>query len=153
MHSGHVAVRAAKANVLGGEDAAFLLGLVDSGIRLRWAAGARVKEHVAPERVDPNQMIRRKFRNGQVRSLVCFNRGGWRALQGLAWMGVGLVQLFVHGLLSKIIPAKRLHYRLRAAGALGKVLWARPFWHMSAGALQQARPITDRSEHLLTSSL
>jgi succinoglycan biosynthesis protein ExoM len=127
-------------NRLGGEDSAFLLNLVDRGMHLTWASDAWVREHVAAERTHPDMMAVRRFRNGQVRSAVCFRSGGLRALQGFGWMAAGAAQFCAYGLtamsLSRIDPPKALHYRLRAWGGAGKVLWGKSFWPLSCGALE-----------------
>jgi succinoglycan biosynthesis protein ExoM len=122
-------------NDIGGEDSEFLMRLVDRGVRLIWAADALVVEHVPSQRIDPLRLSLRRFRNGQVRSLVCFRSGGLRTLGGIAWMGAGVAQIILFGLLSIVCQAfdhkRALHFRFKAVGGLGKVLWMRPFWRSS----------------------
>jgi glycosyltransferase involved in cell wall biosynthesis len=119
-------------NHLGGEDSEFLMRLVDRGIPLIWAADALVIEHVPSQRIKPLRLALRRFRNGQVRSLVCFRSGGLRTLGGIAWMAAGVAQIILFAVLSMLCQAfdhkRALHFRLKAAGGLGKVLWMRPFW-------------------------
>jgi succinoglycan biosynthesis protein ExoM len=126
---------ATELNHIGGEDSEFLMRLVDRGVRLIWAADALVVEHVPSHRVDPLRLSLRRFRNGQVRSLVCFRSGGLRTLGGIAWMAAGVAQIVLFGLLSIVCQAfdhkRALHFRLKAAGGLGKVLWMRSFWMSS----------------------
>ena len=105
---------------------------MDRGVRLTWAADALVVEHVPSQRMDPLRLALRRFRSGQVRSLVCFRSGGLRTLGGIAWMAAGVAQIILFGLLSIVCQAighkRALHFRLKAAGGLGKVLWMRLFW-------------------------
>jgi succinoglycan biosynthesis protein ExoM len=123
---------ATELNQLGGEDSEFLMRLVDRGVRLTWAADALVVEHIPSQRIDPLQLSLRRFRNGQVRSLICFRSGGVRTLAGIAWMVAGVSQIILFGALSIVCQAvhhKRASYfRFKAVGGLGKVLWMRPFW-------------------------
>jgi glycosyltransferase involved in cell wall biosynthesis len=119
-------------NRFGGEDSEFFMRLVDRGVRLIWAADALVVEHVPSHRMDPLQIAVRRFRHGQNRSFVCFRSGGLRTFAGIAWMAAGVAQIILFGLLSIVCRAvdhkRALHFRAKAAGGLGKVLWLRPFW-------------------------
>ena len=121
---------ATELNHSGGEDSEFFMRLVDRSVRLIWAADALVVEHVPSQRLDPLRLALRRFRNGQIRSRVCFRSGGLRTLGGIAWMAAGVAQITLFGLLSigcQVVDHKRaLHFRLKAAGGLGKVLWMRP---------------------------
>ena len=134
---------ATELNRLGGEDSEFLMRLVDRGVRLIWAADALVVEHVPMQRMDPLRLVLRRFRNGQVRSLVCFRSGGLRTLGGIAWMAAGVAQIILFGGLSivwQFVDHNRaLNFRLRAAGGLGKVLWMRPFWDLSIAEADPTR--------------
>jgi succinoglycan biosynthesis protein ExoM len=134
---------ATELNDLGGEDSEFLMGLADRGIRLIWASDALVIEHVPSERIDPVRMTLHRFRSGQVRSLVCFRCGRLRTLEGIAWMAAGLTQFILFGLLStgyQPFDHKRaLHFRLKAAGGLGKMLWMRP-WRATTDSAWGSRP-------------
>ncbi len=127
---------------LGGEDSNFLMSLVDRGVPLTWAADALVEEHVPQERTSLASLATRQFRNGQVRSLIRFRASGWRALEGVAWMGVGLMQLVGYGLAGLVLarhrPERAALYRLKAAGGAGKVLWMRPFWKLTYGRAEPA---------------
>ncbi len=124
-------------SALGGEDTEFLAALVGRGIRLTWAAGAVVTEHVPADRVTLDSLASRHFRNGQIRSLVCFRKGGLAQLEGFAWMGIGLSQAAGFGLASLALapfrPQLARYYRLKAHGGAGKVAWMRPFWKVSYG--------------------
>ena len=127
---------------LGGEDSNFLMSLVDRGVPLTWAADALVEEHVPQERTSLASLATRQFRNGQVRSLIRFRASGWRALEGVAWMGAGLMQLVGYGLAGLVLarhrPERAALYRLKAAGGAGKVLWMRPFWKLTYGRAEPA---------------
>lgn len=129
---------------LGGEDSALLMALAQRGLRFTWAAEAWVKEHVPSERLTLPSLATRHFRNGQVRSLVRFRATGVRKLEGVAWMGVGLVQAAGYGLasllLTRLRPERAAFCRLKACGGAGKVLWMRPFWKITYGAASAARP-------------
>ena len=134
---------ASELNQLGGEDGEFLMHLVDRGIRLIWAADALVVEHVPSQRMDPLRLALLRFRNGQVRSFLCFKSGGFRILSGIAWMAAGVAQIIIFGLLSIVCQAvghkRALNFRLKAAGGLGKVLWMRPFFSVAAAVHSGAR--------------
>lgn len=124
-------------NGLGGEDSLFLMGLLGRGLRLTWADGARVTEHVPADRVTRAALATRLFRNGQSRVALRF-RGNWRRkLESVAWMGVGFLQLAACGvaglLLAPLRPQRAAFYRLKAHGGAGKLLWMRPFWKISYG--------------------
>ncbi|KAB2913853.1 MAG: glycosyltransferase [Hyphomicrobiaceae bacterium] len=125
-------------SALGGEDTEFLAALVGRGVRLTWAADAAVTEHVPAERVTLDSLASRHFRNGQIRSLVCFRKGGLAQLEGFAWMGVGLAQATGFGLASLALapfrPQLARYYRLKAHGGAGKIAWMRPFWKASYGS-------------------
>ena len=144
---------ATELNGLGGEDSLFLMGLVARGVRLVWAGEARVTEHVPADRVTAGALATRLFRNGQVRSLLRFRAGGWRTLEGVAWMGVGLLQLAAFGaaslLLSLVRPQRAAAFRLRACSGAGKLLWMRPFWRITYGAasgdVREPAPVPTRA--------
>jgi glycosyltransferase involved in cell wall biosynthesis len=135
-------------NGLGGEDSAFLLALVDQGCRITWAADARVLEHVPADRLTFAALATRRFRNGQVRSLIRFRAGGLRRLECVAWMCIGLVQAAGYGLASlvaaRLCPQKAPEWRLAACGGAGKVLWMPRFWKLTYGAPHTAAPASSR---------
>jgi len=130
-------------NGLGGEDSFFLKSLVARGIRLTWAGEAWVKEHVPADRVTLAALATRRFRNGQVRSLVRFRAPGLRKLEGIAWMCIGVAQMVVFGLASLVLapfrPERAALFKLDAYGGAGKVLWMRPFWKLTYGGTTGAK--------------
>ncbi len=129
---------ATELNGLGGEDTAFLMALVDRGVHFTWAADAWAKEHVPADRLTLDSLATRHFRNGQVRSFVRFRAGVWRKLEGVAWMGIGLVQAVGFGLASLLAartrPQRAAHWRLKACGGAGKVAWMPRFWKITYGS-------------------
>jgi GT2 family glycosyltransferase len=131
-------------NGLGGEDSLLLLSLAARGVRFTWAADAWVKEHVPSDRLTLSSLATRHFRNGQVRSLVRFRTSGLRKLEGVAWMGIGLVQAAGYGLASVVLarldPERAAYYRLKACGGAGKILWIQPFWKITYGTANVSEP-------------
>jgi len=111
----------------GGEDALFLRGLARRGRKLVWCAEAAVWETVPPGRLDPNYLLLRSFRGGQ---LTTFLHSAARPLEigRIAWwMTVGLAQVLIFGPLGlalRVIQHRRwLPVLAKAASGLGKLLW------------------------------
>lgn len=117
-------------NGLGGEDSVFLAGLEERGIRFTWAAHARVLEHVPADRMTLGSLALRHFRNGQIRSLVCFRTDS--PIDGAAWMVIGLAQAGLYALVALVFalfqPARAAAALFKACGGLGKLFWMPPFW-------------------------
>lgn len=113
----------------GGEDVWFLRRISEAhGVRLRWCAGARVRECVPRERMTEAFLRHRRFRNGQLRCIVAGGRPGLRGAAGVGfWMAVGLVQAGVFG--TAALAARLARHRqagalaIRSMGGLGKLLW------------------------------
>lgn len=112
----------------GGEDTVFLRRLVKSGRRFAWAPDAIVEEHVPADRVRPDSLRARRYRQGQLRALACLE-GPHPSLAGLLfWMAVGLAQALKAGatrLLWRILGQNERGERaeFEVAGGLGKVTW------------------------------
>ena len=123
---------------LGGEDSALIHALVRRGVRLTWAADARVNEHVPRQRVSYEALATRHFRNGQIRALVRWRAGGLARLQSLAWMALGASQAAIFAAAALTLAAleskRTAKFGLKAWGGAGKVLWQRPFWAITYGA-------------------
>jgi hypothetical protein len=121
---------------VGGEDSLFLRTLVRTGRRFAWSADAAVAEVVPADRADHAYVRRRRFRSGQIRTLVAARTDG--TLRALGWMGVGMAQTMLWGAATALLlPVHRTgaaRAATRAAGGLGKVLWARTFLFPMYGA-------------------
>lgn len=129
----------------GGEDTVFLRRLVKAGRRLSWAPDALVVEHVPADRLRPESLGARRYRQGQLRALACLE--GRPHLLGLAfWMAVGLAQVLRAGayqllwrLLGQAERRERAGFEL--AGGLGKLTW----WMRSPTHYGPAQPVAARS--------
>jgi len=121
---------------IGGEDSLFLRTLVRAGRRFAWSADALVAEVVPGERASYAYVRRRRFRSGQVRTLV--SRRAGTPFEVAAWMGIGLAQAAVWGAAAAILaPVRRAgsaQAATRAAGGLGKLFWTRAFLFPMYGA-------------------
>lgn len=121
----------------GGEDSAFIRSLVRRGIRLAWASEAVVAEHVPATRLTWSSIAVRRFRQGQIRSLVRFTPPGSTRIEGLGWMIVGLGQACIYGPIAlSLAPFDKNRARLLALDAiagLGKCFWQSPFWRRNYG--------------------
>jgi succinoglycan biosynthesis protein ExoM len=121
---------------IGGEDSLLLRALVRAGRRFAWSADALVAEVVPDERANYAYVRRRRFRSGQIRTLVSRRAGS--PFEVAAWMGVGLAQAAVWGATAAILaPVRRAgsaQAATRAAGGLGKLFWTRSFRFAMYGA-------------------
>jgi succinoglycan biosynthesis protein ExoM len=142
---------ASKVATSGGEDVILLRDLVKSRHRFVWVPSAIVLEHVACERLTAKALRARRFRQGQLRALVCLGKP-FNPLSAMVWMGVGLVQAIGASLAWIFVaPAFRREARERAAidlaGGLGKLFWwfASPTRYGALGEADPAPPPTDRS--------
>lgn len=119
----------------GGEDVWLLRQLVDGhGVTLTWCPEALVREIVPPARATLAFLRRRRFGDGQLRSLVESGAGGLRgAFRVAVWMAVGAVQLGLYGLAAIMVKpfsqARWVRFHLVATGGMGKLLW----WHRRPG--------------------
>lgn len=118
----------AKVATSGGEDTVFLRRLVSAGRRLAWAPEAIALEHVPADRVRPDSLRARRFRQGQLRALACLEGKPPDFLGVAFWMAAGTAQALKAAafnqalrLLGQEERAERAGFDL--AGGLGKVLW------------------------------
>lgn len=113
----------------GGEDVLLLRRLVEEAdVELIWCAAARVTELVPANRLTPEFIGQRLFKNGQLRCRVEAEAG---LLVGrvrvLYWMAAGMIQ-FVGFLTLSLISLDRdraLRWALRSMSGKGKMLWWR----------------------------
>lgn len=121
----------AKLNGTGGEDVWLVRSLVERGLKLVWNPAAVVDEQVPADRATLAYVRSRRYRQGQQRIVLMRGEGagpmGWA--RAAAWMGVGAVQLGLHGGQALGLKlAGRPGWRgqaARASGGLGKILWWR----------------------------
>lgn len=110
----------------GGEDVFFLKQLSSkSALGFRWCPGAEVLEVVPPERTIGSYLMRRRFKNGQLRTRVEALGGG--PVPAILWMVTGLVQALGKGMAAAVVfPFDRKQssvYWIESHGGLGKFLW------------------------------
>jgi hypothetical protein len=115
-------------NGTGGEDVWLVRSLVEQGISIHWNPAAVVEEQIPAERSTLAYVRERKFRHGQQRIVMMRGAGGAKGwTKAAAWMGVGAVQLALHGGQAMALRAtRRPGWRgaaARASGGLGKLLW------------------------------
>lgn len=79
-------------NETGGEDSLLLRQLILSGHKFAWSAHARVTEWVPSRRLSWAYVRRRRFLNGQIRTLVNYKLVPSRWNQIIFWMGAGTIQ-------------------------------------------------------------
>ncbi|MFZ5728820.1 MAG: glycosyltransferase family 2 protein [Pseudomonadota bacterium] len=118
-------------NHIGGEDDLLFGQMKANGARFAWAPEAWVWEDPVPARLSLGYTIRRAFAYGQGPSAACAAADPPDRLGLAFWMGQGLVQAGVFGLLAGLkwlIRAPDFAFTLdRAARGLGKTLWWGPF--------------------------
>ena len=118
-------------NHIGGEDDVLFLQMRARGARFAWAPEAWVLEHPEPSRLNLGYALRRAFAYGQGPSYACISRRPPDRLGVAYWMGVGLGQTTVFGVLAALKwlahAPDRAEALDRAARGLGKVLWFGPF--------------------------
>lgn len=110
----------------GGEDVFFLRQLsAQPAITFNWCPEAMVFEVVPSERTYPRYLMRRRFRNGQLRTRVEALGGG--PLPAAFWMAAGLAQVLGRGIAAAtVFPFDKevsLAYWIDSQGGLGKLLW------------------------------
>jgi len=115
-------------NGTGGEDVWLVRSLVGRGISIHWNPAAVVEEQIPPDRSSLAYVRDRKYRHGQQRIVMMRGEGGAKGwAKAAAWMGVGAVQLALHGGHSLALRARgNPEWRgatVRASGGLGKLLW------------------------------
>lgn len=118
-------------NHIGGEDDLLFGQMKAQGARFAWAPEAWVWEDPVPSRLSLDYTIRRAFAYGQGPSAACAAADPPDRLGLAFWMGQGLVQAGVFGLLAGLkwlVRAPDFAFTLdRAARGLGKTLWWGPF--------------------------
>ena len=118
-------------NHIGGEDDLLFGQMKAQGARFAWAPEAWVWEDPVPARLTLDYTIRRAFAYGQGPSAACAAADPPDRLGLAFWMGQGLVQAGVFGLLAGLkwlVRAPDFAFTLdRAARGLGKTLWWGPF--------------------------
>lgn len=127
----------------GGEDSLLLRRLRDRGRRFAWAREAVVDEVVPAERLLPHYVRRRRFRSGQIRTMVCARTG--HPLEAALWMAGGLCQagmgVVLSGMLAPFDRYRAATFLEAAAAGAGKLLWAAPFRRPMYGAMQGATQV------------
>jgi glycosyltransferase involved in cell wall biosynthesis len=118
----------ARMNGTGGEDVWLVRSLVERGVPIRWNPAAVVEEQIPPERSSLGYVRERKYRHGQQRIVMMLGPGGAKGwAKAAAWMGVGAVQLTLHGGHALALRARgKPDWRgaaVRASGGLGKLVW------------------------------
>jgi glycosyltransferase involved in cell wall biosynthesis len=116
-------------NRTGGEDDLLFGAMKDRGARFAWAAEAWVWEDPAPDRLTLGYTLKRAFAYGQGPSA---SSAASKQTLGVAyWMGVGLAQMLVYGVLAAVKCALRRPDRAftldRAVRGFGKLIWFPPF--------------------------
>lgn len=119
----------ARFNKIGGEDIWMLKGLLARNIRFIWVPKAYVLERVPPERMTAHYLAARRYRSGQVRSLLTFHPARRRPLAVLFWMGAGAIQAGFYGARFLVAYLFQRHlaedFFIRSAGGVGKIFWFR----------------------------
>lgn len=125
----------------GGEDDALFSALEQRGGHFGWAADAWVEEFAPHHRATLRYALSRAFAYGQSPSQIA-----WAARRPHAvafWMGVGMVQAVVWGLISLgltlVASPRRAETLDKAARGLGKVLWMQGLEPRFYGAQELAR--------------
>lgn len=116
----------------GGEDVWLIQTLVQRGIPIHWNPAAIVWEQVPAERSTQAYVSSRRYRQGQVRTVLMLGDrrpSGWA--RAAFWMAAGAAQWGVHtARAAGFRMAGRPRWRteaVRAQGGLGKVFWWK-FW-------------------------
>lgn len=118
---------------IGGEDSVLLRRLVERGARLAWAPAARVTESVPAARCTVGYLRRRRFRDGQIRTMTCARAETRRQhLMVPVWMGLGTIQAGLGAARWLVAVVRRdrvaaVRHLSSLHGGLGKVAWGRPF--------------------------
>lgn len=118
-------------NETGGEDSLLLRQLALSGRKFAWSARAEVVEWVPPRRLNWAYVHRRRFLNGQIRTMVQHKLSPPRWGRIAFWMAAGTVQAAGWSAAALLLtPFDRERAQLarsRAWGGLGKLLWGERF--------------------------
>ena len=122
---------------VGGEDVLFFHNLYLSGKRIVWCREAVVFEHIPPERLGIDYLVRKRYRNGQITSLTCmitaprqYCRLAASMLLGVTQVILGVAGATVFSLLS---TSKAKASLCTLFGGAGKLLWMKPFLRPSYG--------------------
>ncbi|MFN3514897.1 MAG: glycosyltransferase family 2 protein [Phenylobacterium sp.] len=122
---------AADRNFIGGEDDLLFAQMQARGARFAWAPEAWVWEDPVPSRLSLRYAIVRAFGYGQGPSAACAAAEPRDWLGMVGWMGQGVVQAAVFGLVAGgkwLMRSPDYAFALdRAARGLGKTLWFGPF--------------------------
>jgi glycosyltransferase involved in cell wall biosynthesis len=114
-------------NQIGGEDDLLFHHMAERGATFGWAPKAYVFETPEPERVNLAYALRRSFAYGQGPCTSNWARVKPNYPAIAFWMGVGVAQTLVYGLLSLAVFLVRSRNRAfvyqRLVGGVGKVLW------------------------------
>jgi succinoglycan biosynthesis protein ExoM len=115
-------------NTSGGEDIMLLKNLADSGNRFVWAPQACVREKIPAARCNLGYLVKRRFRNGQIRCWVLIEGSPTDKVWVVVLMVGGSVQILLGaiGAAAYSAMARSSHVKeqliMIAAGA-GKLLW------------------------------
>lgn len=113
--------------IAGGGDTLFFRKLQRSGRRFVWCAEAAVWETVPADRLVPRQVLRRRFRHGQITTFVRVAVKPAQPMQAALWMAIGCAQVLLYAPAAAVLWVIRNERWLaamgQAMGGLGKVLW------------------------------
>jgi succinoglycan biosynthesis protein ExoM len=122
---------AAERNFIGGEDDLLFAQMQARGARFAWAPEAWVWEDPVPSRLSLRYALVRAFGYGQGPSAACAAAEPRDWLGMIGWMGQGVAQAAVFGLVAGgkwLLRSPDYAFALdRAARGLGKALWFGPF--------------------------
>lgn len=124
---------------LGGEDVLFFSDLYLAGKNIVWCREAPVFERIPGERLALGYLLRKRYRNGQIASIICSMTTPRQYRRLFFSMLVGLLQVTIGGgftVVSAFVSTTKTRAALcMVAGGLGKVLWMKPFHGQSYGAI------------------
>ena len=121
----------------GGEDVLFFHNLHLSGKRIVWCREAVVFEHLPPERLRIDYILRKRYRNGQITSLTSIMTQPRQYSRLVMSMLFGVIQVIAGGvglaLFVFFSDRKAKLFLCTLAGGAGKLLWMKPFVRQSYG--------------------
>lgn len=130
-------------NELGGEDDILFAYLIAQGGKIAWTNTVRAKEYIRPHRATRNYVWIRSYAFGQGHALYAFEATPRDWFGVIKWMGIGIGQTIIFGLISAITWATRrpsfLNWSARFCDAIGKVFWPRIFHPRLYGAAMARR--------------
>ncbi|CAN5348698.1 glycosyltransferase family 2 protein [soil metagenome] len=130
---------------IGGEDDLLFAQLAKAGARFAWSPQGWVWEEAVPDRLTLAYTLKRAFAYGQGPGYSALHASPPRLDKAAFWMGVGMVQMLIHGAeaaLKFITKAPDRAFAIdRAARGLGKVLWFPPFKVAFYGMPEAPKPL------------